>query len=858
MMNHGRKLLSLLLALMLLLGMAQGVAFAAGTTVTLVPSTTQALKPGDSFTITAKISANTGYHSVAFPITFDTSVFSCTGFVKRGYAFGYGSSSHNTEKSYGAYINLALTDADETNDDLFLMNLTVKDNAAAGSYSIGIDNTKSDFKFNKQEGGYGSTTFVPLNASFVPASITVEANQPTEPTIVPVSGISLDKQSLSLTVGGSATLTATVTPDNATDKTVVWSSSNSSVASVENGVVTAKVAGQAIITAKAGSQTATAVVNVSQPAAPVAGNHADIDFNGNDATANPGDTVAFNIYVDNHDAASKYNSYEFNLSYDTSRLTYSGVGSSVSKEDCAGKESNGSITVNGYGDEKTTSGERSIVSVMFTVKDDAAVGAANVAITKAYSGTSARAVNHDIDEINIGTATATVTVEEEAPEYTVTFDQNVTINSESKNSATVASGYSLTFFVVERSGYTATVKVDGTPLTANTNGSYTIANITRDTSVAISYTANVYKVTVTGSGASDVTAASTATHGQAYSFTVTKDDGYNYTVSVAVGGNIVSAAETNGSYTVAADKVTGDIAITVTREAKTPVAQKQTVTIYKNGASASTAEATKGQPYSFTAESGYVIYKVTMNGAPSSEFSASAVSIASVTGDIAIYMGQSYTVTMPADNTVTGATSANYGSDYSFTLADGYTATVTVGSATVTPSESNGAYTIAGDSITGNITITTQKISYADSVDVYDYLKIENGATIQLIVARASNLATGELLQYNHQNMFYSSKYQGYAYLVVVGANDTLLTNQTAAANITKATAEATQLAYTGDVNMSNKIDVNDAQLVYDLYKGLYSDFTTVSMDRMLRADMDGNHSITVADVTAVVAVVRK
>ena len=69
---------------------------------------------------------------------------------------------------------------------------------------------------------------------------------------VSVTGVSLDKTELSLTVGDTETLTATVAPDNATDKTVTWTSSNSTVATVDqNGVVTAVARGTAVITATA-------------------------------------------------------------------------------------------------------------------------------------------------------------------------------------------------------------------------------------------------------------------------------------------------------------------------------------------------------------------------------------------------------------------------------------------------------------------------------------------------------------------------------------------------------------------------------------------------------------------------------
>ena len=84
-----------------------------------------------------------------------------------------------------------------------------------------------------------------------------------EDSTVPVTGVTLNKTALELNAGGAAeTLTATVEPDTATDKNVTWSSSNTSVATVANGVVTPVAAGTATITATAGGKTATCNVTV--------------------------------------------------------------------------------------------------------------------------------------------------------------------------------------------------------------------------------------------------------------------------------------------------------------------------------------------------------------------------------------------------------------------------------------------------------------------------------------------------------------------------------------------------------------------------------------------------------------------
>ena len=82
---------------------------------------------------------------------------------------------------------------------------------------------------------------------------------------VSVESVTLDKTTLELEEEGTATLAATVKPDNATDKTVTWTSSDATVATVDNtGKVTAVKKGTATITAKAGDKSATCTVNVKE------------------------------------------------------------------------------------------------------------------------------------------------------------------------------------------------------------------------------------------------------------------------------------------------------------------------------------------------------------------------------------------------------------------------------------------------------------------------------------------------------------------------------------------------------------------------------------------------------------------
>ena len=97
---------------------------------------------------------------------------------------------------------------------------------------------------------------------------------------IKVSGISLDRSSISVSIGSSEQLNASVKPENAQNKTVHWESSNPAVASISAGLVTAKSKGTAIITARTddGGYTATCTVTVSQPVTGISLNQLSISI----------------------------------------------------------------------------------------------------------------------------------------------------------------------------------------------------------------------------------------------------------------------------------------------------------------------------------------------------------------------------------------------------------------------------------------------------------------------------------------------------------------------------------------------------------------------------------------------------
>ena len=119
--------------------------------------------------------------------------------------------------------------------------------------------------------------------------------------VIAVESVTLDRTTLELTVGGTATLTATVKPDNATDKTVTWTSDNTAVATVADGVVTAVAEGTAKVTAKAGDATAVCTVTVKADVVKVT----EITINEVDFSLGIGDTKALTVTVKPDNATDK-------------------------------------------------------------------------------------------------------------------------------------------------------------------------------------------------------------------------------------------------------------------------------------------------------------------------------------------------------------------------------------------------------------------------------------------------------------------------------------------------------------------------------------------------------------------------
>ncbi len=114
-------------------------------------------------------------------------------------------------------------------------------------------NTKVDWKSKNESVARvsqdGVVTAVAAGTAVITASADGISAECTVTVTSPAKSVRLDKDTLTLSVGGAETLTASVKPDSLTDKSVTWSTSDAAVATVANGVVTAKAPGTATITA---------------------------------------------------------------------------------------------------------------------------------------------------------------------------------------------------------------------------------------------------------------------------------------------------------------------------------------------------------------------------------------------------------------------------------------------------------------------------------------------------------------------------------------------------------------------------------------------------------------------------------
>lgn len=349
---------------------------------------------------------------------------------------------------------------------------------------------------------------------------------------------------------------------------------------------------------------------------------------------------------------------------------------------------------------------------------------------------------------------------------------------------------------------------------------------------------------------------------------VPKDPNYDYTVTVTVGGETVTPTiDANGTYTV--PNVNGNVVVTSSKTAKT-----FNVTLGDDTTGEATATYMKDYTFKLTPATGYTYnMTVTIGGKDYTGFKAQGnddgtttytIPGADVTGDIVInsnkQVKQPETFTVTFDGTgagdASGESSVKENTNYTFTVAKQenfeYTITATMGGKAVTVTEgANNTYTIAN--VTGNLVITIEKKSTLTmEVAVSEYVQMDNKTVFLVTVTGTPE--EGKAFAYGDNVMYKTTAYgeNVYSWLVIVDKGEAF-DKAMAEANITQASATAEEVKQSYDVNETNLVDINDAQLTYDIYSGKYADFEKVSVRKFLRADVNLDKAVNSTDAVAVV-----
>lgn len=518
---------------------------------------------------------------------------------------------------------------------------------------------------------------------------------------------------------------------------------------------------------------------------------------GGTASAEVNKPVSVALFMHQEPGDLTYNTFFFQFSYDAEKLTFTSVtiGNDSDVPDIINDNSNaGSLTIGGYGEPRSDR----FITLNFNVK---AAGEATVELVKAQMDVRANTAK-DAQTASVPAGQSdTVTIlcggfPVELPKC-ATGDAYVTANGD--YTFTADPGYDYSF----------SAAVDGKTVAIinNGDGSYTIENVTGNLVIKANSTPTVktYAVTVEGDGSGDVSAPTSAMHGQNYTFTVTQAANYDYAVAVTVNGQpvtcTVSSSGSDYTYTIPATSVTGPVVITVK---KTLPSGTTMITFNGNGAS---DEWQKG------------VSQVISNGS-----------------DFDFYTDQ------------------HDGFDYSISAA-GQSGIIPV-SETGKTGEIGVKYTISGQYITGGIiTITINKAQHFDwNVIVSPYVNTD-GSTIWLITASPDpKPEETKSLYYGGKPMFWSEKYKSYAWLLLSSkSQDTVKADAEAAITIKE--NAVTSIEYSGDVNGTGHIDINDAQYIYDLYNAKHS---ALDMEKFLRCDVNGNREVSVDDVQAVVSLLLR
>lgn len=194
-------------------------------------------KAGETVKVEIALANNPGIVSMTLQVKYDSEMLTMVKFSDAGVL---GAQSHKPERTSPhtlVWVNDTATENFVANGTILTYEFKINENAPENAVCpIEVSYTKGNYDIYDKD--LNQIDFDIVNGSVKVAFVPVN-----------VTGVSLDKHTLSIKAGENQTLIATVSPDNATDKSLVWTSSNEAVATVdENGVVTGIKEGTATIT----------------------------------------------------------------------------------------------------------------------------------------------------------------------------------------------------------------------------------------------------------------------------------------------------------------------------------------------------------------------------------------------------------------------------------------------------------------------------------------------------------------------------------------------------------------------------------------------------------------------------------
>ena len=489
-------------------------------------------------------------------------------------------------------------------------------------------------------------------------------------------------------------------------------------------------------------------------------------------------------------SGGSYNAYDLALTYDAARLTY--VSGQVADKGASVTEKNGSIRVIGYGGDKSAS--TAVVTLTFRTK---AAGTAKVVISSAKIDVGANAPTKNAPSATIRRSTTQFIVQ---PQFTVKLDEGL-----ASDSLSAAAGEDYTFRATDplHYDYKPSAKIGDKDVTVKDNGdgTYTIpgGEITGNITVKANRTPKTYKVTFKGE---DLSGEKTAAYNTPYHFKLNRKAGYSYVLRVTIGGKSYTGYKAeDGGYVIPGAAITGDIVIT---------AQKT---------------------------------KINSGGGSSSGGSGG--------GSSAKYVSVSF-IGSGADDAV-GKKTTRRGSEYTFRIDrkddTDYDVSARVNGVTVkcTYDSKKDIYRIPGSAVTGDITITVTK---GAPVEVNAYVTLDRQS--MYLVTYSGSVADGHVPMYDGQNMYWSEAYNAYAWLVVSSADEKEVV-RAAQNSITIGEGEAAaSIDYSGNVDLSGRIDGDDAHLDRDVYNAKYT-LASMVMHRFLNADVNRDRKVDVKDAVWIV-----